>query len=110
MVEIIARDVPEELVRLLVGEARHRDTTVSDLAAGILAERFGITREPSGRSFVNGTLGSSTLILTVPSELRRAIRRHAVEQDATMRGVMIEALASHFGQSPGPIGRRPRGR
>jgi len=110
MVEIIAKDVEPELVKALVGEARERDQTVTDVAVEILAARFGVEHEPSGRSFIDGTTGSTTLILAVPTELRHEIRRHAVERDATMRGVVIETLARHFGHSAGPIGRRPRGR
>jgi len=110
MVEIIAKDVPAEIVRALVGEARSRNQTVTDLAAGILASRFNVEREPSGRSFIAGMAGSDTLILSVPAELRKAIRRYAVENDATMRGVVIDTLARHFGMPAVPTGRRPRGR
>lgn len=110
MVEIIARDVPAELVRLLVAEARHRNVTLQDHAVGILASAFGVRREPSGRAFIDGTTGSDTLILSVPAALRKKIRRRALDVDGTMRGVIIGALAEHFGLPAVPVGRRPRGR
>lgn len=109
MVEIIAKDVPDGIMRTLVGEARHRDETIQERAVSILSLAFGVERKESGRRFIDGSGRSSTLVLTVPIELRDRIRRRALELDGTIRGIVISTIAAHFGQTDVPTGRRPRG-
>lgn len=106
-VEVIAKDVPEVLMGLLVGEARHRDVTVPELASSILAADFQVERNTSDLPFRRNT-DSASLTMTVPVRLRLKIRRRAFDVDGTMRGVIVASLAKHFGMDA-PTDRRPRG-
>lgn len=96
-------------MKLLAGEARHRDETIQERAVSILATEFELEREPSRRRFIDGAGDTDVLVLTVPRELRARIRRRALEREGTIRGVVCAAIASHFGQPDFPVGRRRRG-
>ncbi len=109
-VEIIARDIPPEIMKLLAGEARHRDETIQERAVSIIAAELGVEREPSRRRFIPGSGNTDVLVLTVPRELRTKIRRRALQKDGTIRGVCLAAIASHFGLPEFPVGRRRRGK
>src|SRR5437762_2074588 len=63
--------MPGELKRLLAGEVRRTGQSLNDVAVGILASRFAVTFEPSGR------LGkepgkSGSVLLRMPAELTAA--------------------------------------
>lgn len=108
-VEIIARDVPAEIVAALVFDARTQDVTKQEAAISILCSAFRVKRTPSRRRFIAGTAENGTLILSVPARLRDKIHRRAFETRGTMRGVICSTLASHYELPDVPLGRRPRG-
>lgn len=105
-VEVIVRDIPVDVMGLLVAEARHRDVTVPEHAVSILAADFNVTRVASSLGFRRAT-DSNVLVMTVPAKLRHKVRRRAVDVGGTMRGVIVASLANHFGLEQ-PTDRRPR--
>lgn len=52
-------NVPRQLKEVLIAEARANGTTVSDVAARILAHYFGHAHRPSGRATPGATLSDS---------------------------------------------------
>ena len=107
-VEIIARDISPEIMRLLVSEAQHHDVTAQERAVSILALAFRVKRQTPKRRFARAT-DSNTLVLSVPTILRQRIRKRAFESGGTMRVVVCAELASHFGLPDVSLARRPRG-
>lgn len=94
--EILIEDMPAELRSRIVGEAQERNVSINEVTVSILAAAYGVEREPSGRSF-RGETGSNQIVLSVPSELRDAIRLHAARRGETMRSVVIETLGKNYG-------------
>lgn len=97
-VNMIVAGVPIELKQLLVAEAKHRGVSINDHAAGILSAKFGVERSPSGVPF-RPDHGSTRMMFGVPAELRTKIRVKAATDGTTMKDVVLEALADHFGFS-----------
>lgn len=103
------RDAPAAVVGAVLADAQANNVTYQEAAVRILAGRFGVRRVASDRQFVSGTRGGSELHLEVPVELRKKLRRRALEVDGTMRGVVLATLAEHYGLGEVASGRRPRG-
>lgn len=95
-VNMIVSNVPPDLKNLLVGEARHRDVSINNHAASILCAAFGVEHVPTGVPF-RPERGSTRMMFAVPAELRQKIRVKAAQEGSTMRAIIINALADHFG-------------
>lgn len=106
-VEILVEDIPEQLRSRLVADAQEANASINETAVAILAARYGVEREPSGRPF-RGEAGSTQIVLSVPPELRDAIRLHAARKGEPMRAVVIEELAANYGLSIPAEDRRRR--
>jgi hypothetical protein len=109
-VEIIVPDVPEAVWGALHADAEARDVSRNEAAVSILAERYGVTREPSQVRFRSrGEFNPDRpLQLVVPIKLRTKLRRDALRREATIRGLVIEALAEHYSIPFDSPQRRPR--
>lgn len=109
-VEIIVPDVPEAVWAALHADAEKRDVSRNEAAVSILAERYGVSREPSQVRFRSrGELNTDRpLQLVIPSRLRTKLRRDAFKREATIRGLVIEALAEHYDIPFDSPQRRPR--
>lgn len=104
------RDAPADVVGAVLADAQANNVTFQEAAVRVLAARFKVRRVASDRQFVSGTRGGSELHLEVPVDLRRKIRQEAARVDGnTMRGVVLAALADHYGLGSVASGRRPRG-
>ena len=89
--------MPAPLKAALVRETARRGSNVNDVAAGILAEDFGVAYEPTGRrrKVLAGT--SPVLLLRVPQELKDAIHAEASRRDSNANDVILAALAHGLG-------------
>ncbi len=106
-VEIVVQDIPQDLRAKLVEDAASRDISINEAAVGLLSEAYGVEREPSTRPH-RGSRGSTQILLSVPDELRTAVRLHAAREGITMRGCVIRTLSEHYGIEPDGVERRPR--
>jgi myo-inositol-1-phosphate synthase len=85
--------MPGALKSRLAREVVRRDSSVNDVAVGILAERFDVPFEASGRPSA-GIGPSGVVVLRMPAELKAAIRRAA--SGSNMNQVINETLAERL--------------
>src|SRR4051812_8655059 len=88
--------MPAELKERLVPEGESRSSNLNDVAVGILAERFAVPFEGSGRrrSAAGATRG---VLLRLPPELKRRIQQEAFERGSNTNEVILEALGERLG-------------
>jgi myo-inositol-1-phosphate synthase len=84
--------MPAPLKRRLAREVGRRGATLNDVAVELLARRFGVEFEPSGR---RGTVPgeSPSVLLRVPPALRARIQAEADERESSTNAVIVETLA-----------------
>lgn len=93
----------------LTADARRRDVSINDAVNGVLANQYGVTRDPSGAKFTG--INRTTLVLDLPDELHQRIKvEAAMTRGATMRGVIVSRLARHYRVAGVTPGKRPRTR
>jgi myo-inositol-1-phosphate synthase len=87
--------MPGELKRSLAGEVSRRRSNLNDVAVGILASRFGVSFEPSGRpSAVRGETGD--VVLRMPPELSAKLKKRASERQRNTNELIVETLAERL--------------
>jgi predicted HicB family RNase H-like nuclease len=106
--ELIVQDVPDRVLARLQADAKRRDVSINEAVTGILASHYGVQHEPSGVKW-SGPLTRTTLLLSMSDDLHRRIKIDAAgRKGVSMRGLIVQTLASHYkipAQSPQ---RRPR--
>jgi len=89
--------MPASLKGALVRETARRGSNVNDVAAGILADEFGLEYAPTGRRRKVLAGGSPVLLLRVPRELKDEIHAEASRRDSNANDVILAALADGLG-------------
>src|SRR6187431_1558322 len=89
--------MPASLKGTLIRETARRGSTVNDVAAGLLADEFGIAYAPSGRRRKVLAGSSPVLLLRVPQELKDEIHAEASRRDSNANDVILAALADGLG-------------
>ena len=89
--------MPAPLKGALVRETARRGSNVNDVAAGILADEFGVTYTPTGRRRKVLAGSSPVLLLRVPQELKDEIHAEASRRDSNANDVILAALADGLG-------------
>jgi myo-inositol-1-phosphate synthase len=89
--------MPPHLKGALVREAARSGSNVNDVAAGILASRFGVSYKPSGRRRKVLAGGSPVLLLRVPQQLKDEIHAYAARSGANANDIILAALADGLG-------------
>ncbi len=89
--------MPAPLKEALVRETARRGSNVNDVAAGILADEFGVDYAPSGRRRKVLAGSSPVLLLRVPQELKDEIHAEASRRDTNANDVILAALADGLG-------------
>lgn len=107
MPNLIVSDVPLHVREALARDAAQRNVSLNDAAVGILADAYGTRREPTGAPFRQEPQTAS-LLLSMPAALHRKVKIAAAAKSATMRGIVIVALAEHYGVPAPSAARRPR--
>ena len=91
--------MPGELKRLLAGEVRRTGQSLNDVAVGILASRFAVQFEPSGRPGKEpGKSGS--VLLRMPAELKETLAARAAQRKRKLNDLIIETLSERLGKEP----------
>jgi myo-inositol-1-phosphate synthase len=87
--------MPPALKRRLAREVARRESTLNDVAVELLAERFDVPFEPSGRrGRVPGTTG--VVLLRVPPELKRQLEATARERATSTNNLIVESLSEQL--------------
>ena len=89
--------MPAPLKAALVRETARRNSNVNDVAAGILADNFGVPYLPSGRRRKVLAGSSPVLLLRVPQELKDEIHAWAAHTGANANDVILAALTDGLG-------------
>lgn len=88
--------MPSSLKQALAREVRARESTMNDVAVQILATRFGVEFEPSGRK--GKTPGESRVaLLRMPPELKRRIQEIAFADETNTNHVIVQTLSDELG-------------
>lgn len=91
---ILNEELSPDLREALDRDAQGEDITTNDAAVKILAEQFGTEWRPSGFPYRQV---AERFKLRVPDELHWKIRMEAANTQATIRGVVLNVLAEHYG-------------
>src|SRR5689334_3463634 len=91
--------MPGELKRLLADEVRRTGQSLNDVAVGILASRFAVSFEPSGRPGKEpGKSGS--VLLRMPAELKETLAARAAQRKRKVNDLIVETLSERLGKEP----------
>jgi len=88
--------MPPALKRRLAAEVADRGANLNDVAVEILAARFGIPYEPTGRRGSPRAAGKDVL-LRMPSALKERLRDRAAGRHKTTNDLIVETLAERLG-------------
>jgi myo-inositol-1-phosphate synthase len=89
--------MPSELKRRLSDEARRTGQSLNDVAVGILASRFAVSFEPSGRAGKPAGGGGSVL-LRMPAELKDKLTARAAQRKRNVNDLILETLSERLGK------------
>ena len=107
-IALLIQDVPPEIRDALVADAEQKNVSMNEMAVSILAADYKVKHIPSGVAF-SPDGGGKDLTLRGGAKLHRKMDiDRARRGGATLRGIVLERLALHYGYDPPPLGRRPR--
>ncbi len=89
--------MPADLKQRLAGEVERRRASLNDVAVTILASRFGVPFEPSGRRGAPPRPAGDVL-LRMPRELKDRLTRRAGERKTTTHDLIVETLSQGLGR------------
>jgi myo-inositol-1-phosphate synthase len=93
--------MPAPLKRALAREVARRGETMNDVAVSILAERFGVPFQPSGRRGGSRPGASGDVLLRVPPTLKKALQDEAARSAGTANQLVVDALDAELrGKEP----------
>jgi myo-inositol-1-phosphate synthase len=90
--------MPMELKRRLAHEVEARGSNLNDVAVEILASRFAIPFQGSGRRGGRPS-GKGDVLLRMPPELKERLTQRARERKRTTNQLIVESLAEAFADS-----------
>ncbi|MFL6014009.1 MAG: hypothetical protein ACJ74P_06940, partial [Gaiellaceae bacterium] len=89
--------MPSGLKRSLAEEVRRTGRSLNDVAVGILASRFAVSFEPSGRAGKAPGEGESVL-LRMPAELKEKLTARAAQRKRNVNDLIVETLSERLGK------------
>jgi myo-inositol-1-phosphate synthase len=92
--------MPGELKRLLSEEVKSSGRSLNDVAVGLLASRFGVSFDPSGRPGKPPGSGG-TVLLRMPAELKDKLAARARQRRRNVNDLIVETLTERLaGKEP----------
>jgi myo-inositol-1-phosphate synthase len=89
--------MPRELKRRLAEEAERRGSNLNDVAVALLATRYAVPFEPTGRPGAVKGEGRSVL-LRMPAELKKKLGARAAERKRHVNDLIVETLSERLGK------------
>jgi hypothetical protein len=106
--DLLVYDLPPEIRDSLVADAYQQNVSINEAAVAILANHYKVKYIPTGVPFTSEN-GGKNLSIRGGAKLHRKIdMERARRGGGTLRGIVLEKLALHYGIEPPPIGRRPK--
>jgi myo-inositol-1-phosphate synthase len=96
--------MPAELKERLAAEVARTGRSLNDVAVGLLASRFAVPFEPSGRKGAPPK-GKGDVLLRMPAALKKKLQTRAAERGRGMNDLIVELLAERLGAA-GPGSRK----
>ena len=90
--------MPAELKRRLAAEVKARASNLNDVAVELLAARFGIPFEPTGRKG-KPRAGGKDVLLRMPPSLKERLRERASARKGTTNELIVETLSERLDDS-----------
>lgn len=100
-------NLPPRLKGKIARRVETKNTNLNDLVVGLLAERAGLTFEPTGRKSPGPLSPYQRILLDAPPELARWVRTRADEAGESQRDVVVRILSEELGVPFQPGGRWP---
>jgi myo-inositol-1-phosphate synthase len=94
--------MPPDLKRRLAVEVERRRASLNDVAVAILASRFGVPFEPSGRRGAP-LRPAGDVLLRMPRELKDRLARRAGERRKSTHDLIVETLSEGLGRRKEPM-------
>jgi myo-inositol-1-phosphate synthase len=94
--EVLVR-MPAELKHRLAEEVAARGRSLNDVAVGLLATRFAVPFEPSGRAGKAPT-SEGPVLLRMPAELKDKLAARAAQRKRNVNDLIVETLAERLGK------------
>jgi myo-inositol-1-phosphate synthase len=91
--------MPGELKSRLADEVGRTGRSLNDVAVGILASRFAVPFEPSGRAG-KAPGGGGSVLLRMPAELKDRLAARAVQRKRNVNDLIVETLSERLGKEP----------
>src|SRR2546421_12927243 len=88
--------MPAELKRLLAQEVERRGASLNDVAVGILASRYAVSFQPSGRRRA-APRSAGDVLPRMPRELKEKRGQRAGERRRTTKGLIVQTPAQRLG-------------
>src|SRR5919112_1669484 len=98
--------MPTELKERLAEEVSRVGASLNDVAVGILASRFAVPFEPSGRKG-SAPKGKGDVLLRMPAALKEKLQTRAAERGRGINDLIVEILGERLGAA-GPNPRKER--
>jgi len=113
---LLVTDVPPKIREALVADAKQRDIPVAEAAIQILCAAYKVKYVPTKNGlrgqdhlgFSAADTSTTTFVLRGGSALHRKLDAARRKRDATLRGLVLEALALNYQIEAPPVSRRPR--
>jgi myo-inositol-1-phosphate synthase len=96
----------DELKERLAAEVARSGRSLNDIAVGILASRFAVPFEPSGRKG-SPPKGTGDVLLRMPAALKEKLQTRSAERGLGINDLIVEILAERLGIA-GPSTRKER--
>lgn len=103
--DLLIDGVPTRTRRALQSTAREQKVGINDVAVAILCARYQLDCEPTAPRYYPGR-NSQKLYLRIPVEVHRRLRVEAASNGWTQGGLVLAALAEHYGLPVRPASRR----
>jgi myo-inositol-1-phosphate synthase len=87
--------MPARVKQLLSNEVRDSGKSLNDVAVGILASRFAVPFEPSGRPG-KAPGRSGTVLLRMPAELKETLAARAAQRKRKLNDLIVETLSERL--------------
>src|SRR5215210_1360057 len=91
--------MPRELKERLAEEVTRAGRSLNDVAVGILADRFAVPFEPSGRKG-SPPKGKGDVLLRMPVALKEKLATRAAERGRGTNDLIVEILGERLGAAP----------